>query len=65
MDKEAYVKNWIERMSRIVGGLLFQGGYVVSPATLAGGRPSPAADDRGAERRVRGDACGRALAAGA
>jgi len=59
------VKNWIDRMSRIVGGLLFQGGYVTSRETLVGGRTSPAGDSAGARRGVSADACGRTVVAGA
>lgn len=59
------MKNWIDRMSRMVGGLLFQGGYVTSPATLGGGRPSPATGSTADKCGVRANPCTGAVAAGA
>jgi hypothetical protein len=39
------VKTWIDWVSRIVGGMLFQGGYVTSPTMVVVGRPAPTAGD--------------------
>ena len=39
------MKTWIDWMSRIADGMLFQGGYVTSPTMVAVGRPAPVAGD--------------------
>ena len=39
------MKTWIDWMSQIVGGMLFQGGYITSPTMVVVGRPARAAGD--------------------
>lgn len=38
------MKTWIDAISRIAAGMLFQGGYVTSPTMLVAGRGVPAVD---------------------
>ena len=59
------MNDWIERMSRLVGGLLFQGGYVTSTAMLTGGQRASVADETTRDQRAACEApCGRTVAAG-
>ncbi|HWJ06701.1 MAG TPA: hypothetical protein VNS57_13055 [Steroidobacteraceae bacterium] len=57
------MKNWIDLMSRIASGLLFQGGYVTSAATLRGGRATPLVDDANRAPGIPVRACGQEMQA--
>ncbi|HET7204822.1 MAG TPA: hypothetical protein VFI92_15790 [Steroidobacteraceae bacterium] len=57
------MKTWIDWVSRMAVGMLFQGGYVTSPTLLGVGRPAQAAGGARRKPDVRGDWRGPAIAA--